>query len=119
MIDLASDGGYSTTGKSTGLVTCGDVSAKDLGYGVGTSPVVEELAGYRVGDDAPESCIGKEFSGDFSGECARTDEFGGAITQAKEGGEIDGQVDEGLRPWECRADIVMTFDIVLTCRFCG
>ena len=113
MIDLASAGGCSATGKSTGLVTRGDVSAKDLGYGVGSSPVVEELAGCWVGDDALESCIGEEFTSDFSGECACTDEFSCAIPQAKEGGEIDGQVDEGPRPWECRADIVLTL------RTCG
>jgi hypothetical protein len=120
MIDLAPTGGSSAAGKSTGLVTRGDVSAKDLGHGVGPSPVVEELSGHWVGDDALEPCIAEKFASDFSGECTCTDEFSCAIPQAKEGGEIDGQVDQGPRSGECRPDVILALRVrILALRVCG
>jgi hypothetical protein len=107
VIDFAAARGRAATRKAARLIASGDVLAKALWDGVCLPAVVEEFAGGRVRDDAPEGRVSEEFASDFGGECPSADELRRTIAQGKECGQIDCQVDVGSRPREWGPGLIL------------
>jgi hypothetical protein len=72
--------------------------------GVGGVPIVQELSGHRVGDQAAQGCaVGEEPTGGVGRDGSDAGNLGGVVVEAEPGQEIDDDVD-GRKPAVVSAD---------------